>query len=118
MVVLRYCLLMTGLLTGFYSLQGPAWFFIIVFVLGSIAIALPNSPSWPERIDRALQAYQPSDPGAFRRLQCAAIENGELNPDMLRVWLQDEFQSVNGSLKKTHNTFTSRIIQDEEKSRP
>ena len=65
-----------------------------------------------------LQSYQPSDPVAFRCLQCAVIENGELNPAMIRLWLQDEFQSVNGYLRKTHNTFTSRIIQDVEDPEP
>lgn len=119
MVVLRCCLLIAALLTGSYSMDGHAWFFIIVFVLVSIAIALPSSPSWPERIDCALSNYQPVDIRAFHQLQNDVKECGELTPDLLGKWLEVEYQSLIPHRQNTvQYTFTSRIIRDDKDPSP
>lgn len=119
MVVLRCCLLIAALLTGSYSMDGHAWFFIIVFVLVSIAIALPSSPSWPERIDCALSNYQPVDIRAFHQLQNDVKECGELTFDLLGKLLEVEYQSLIPHRQNTvQYTFTSRIIRDDKDTSP
>jgi len=109
----RNCLVLAALIPALLAMDGNAWFLLITIVILVIAIAIPHSPPWPECIDRALQNYQPSDAVAFRRLQDAVIVSGEITPDLLKTWLKDELLAVNGPMKKTQYTFTSRTIEDE-----